>query len=149
MQKLNFKQTQIVLVTVFMENLVVLCIVKVQQAKDSKFNELNNACNMTILGYFTALVNGIEYSFSNDSEAQDNFKDGLWALEGNHATTVKWTAYDVNGDVIRLDLDLVNLNNVNMARLTHKNDQVAKLRDTLEPQLNLATTIDEVKAIMW
>lgn len=123
--------------------------ISLQQAKERKMEELDYHCERTILGRFKATVDTVEYSFSNDAEAQSNFKDGMWALENNKASTVKWTAYDLNGNVVRLDLDLLKLSDVNIARLTHQQSQVSKFRDTLEPQVWAATTIEEVEAIVW
>lgn len=123
--------------------------INLDEAKTMKMQELNYRCERTILGRFKATVDAIEYSFSNDTEAQSNFKDGMWALENNKATTVKWTAYDIDGNVVRLDLDLTKLNDVNVARLTHQQTQVAKYRDTLQPQVEAATTIEDVEAITW
>lgn len=119
------------------------------EVKVSKINELDNACKQATLGYFKATVDALEYSFSNDIEAQSNFKDAMWALESNKATVIKWTCYDINGDMVRLDLDLIKLSDVNIARLTHQQTQVSKFRDILEPQVNSATTIAEVELIVW
>lgn len=123
--------------------------IDLDEAKAMKMKELNYRCEKTILGYFKATVDTVEYSFSNDIEAQSNFKDGMWALENNEATTVKWTCYDVNGNVARLDLDLLKLADVNRARLTHQQTQVSKFRDTLQPQVEVASTIEEVEGIVW
>lgn len=120
-----------------------------EQAKKAKIHQLRSECEKAILGYFKATVDTVEYSFSNDAEAQSNFKDGIWALEGNKVTSVKWTCYDASGDVVRLDLDLAKISDVNIARLMHKEAQVAKFRDTLQPQVEAATTISEVQAVVW
>jgi hypothetical protein len=125
-------------------------------AKESKMAELDAKCKESILGYFKATVDTVEYSFSNDMEAQSNFKDGMWALENNKVTTVKWTAFDSSGNIVRLDLDLIKLSDVNVARLTHQQTMVAKYRDILQPKVEsvtITTTIEdaiaEVEAIVW
>lgn len=123
--------------------------IDLDEAKEMKMKELRYNCEKTILGYFKATIDAVEYSFSNDMEAQSNFKDGMWALENNKATTVKWTAYDADWNVIRLDLDLTKLNDVNVERLTHQQTQVSKFRDILQPQVEAATTISEVEAVAW
>lgn len=123
--------------------------IDIDEAKAMKMKELSYYCEKTILDRFLATVDTLEYSFSNDMEAQSNFKDGMWALENNKVTSIKWTAYDETDSVVRLDLDLVKLSDVNSARLTHQQEQVAKYRDVLEPQVKSATTISEVEAVVW
>lgn len=117
--------------------------------KKFKLQELSQKCKETILGRFSSVVNTVTYQFSNDTEAQSNFKDGMWALENNKATTVTWTAYDETGAVVRISLDLTQLSNVNVDRLTHQQVNVSKLRDTLQPQLEACTTKEEVESIVW
>jgi hypothetical protein len=118
-------------------------------AKKQKLSELDSKCKESILGYFKATIDGVEYSFSNDAEAQSNFKDGMWALENNKVTTIKWTAYDSTGNIVRLDLDLIKLSDVNVTRLTHQQTMVAKYRDILQPQIELSATVEEVNNITW
>lgn len=116
----------------------------------AKMSELNQACGQAILGRFTSTVNGVAYQFSNDAEAQSNFKDALWALENNKATTLKWTAYDANGNIVRIDLDLAMLGNINADRLTHQQANVSKLRDTLQPKVYATdATINSIRGITW
>lgn len=119
------------------------------EAQEMKMKELTYSCEKAIVGQFKAVVDTVEYGFSNDIEAQSNFKDAMWALENNKATTVKWTAYDQIGEVVRLDLDLIKLSDVNISRLTHQQTQVGKFRDMLEPQVKAAVTISEVEAVTW
>jgi hypothetical protein len=122
--------------------------------KQFKLEELSKKCTETILGRFNSTITdsaGVAtvYQFSNDTEAQSNFKDGMWALENNKATSVTWTAYDANGAVVRISLDLPKLVNVNVDRLTHQQMNVSKLRDTLQPQVESALSKAEVEAIVW
>lgn len=121
----------------------------IEEVKQKKISELNIACEQAILGYFKATVDGLEYSFSNDVEAQSNFKDALWAFEKGKLTTIKWTAYDAEDNIVRLDIDIEKLSDVNIARLTHQQTQVAKFRDILEPKVKAATTVGEVESIVW
>jgi hypothetical protein len=122
--------------------------------KQFKLEELSKKCTETILGRFSSTITdsaGVAtvYQFSNDTEAQSNFKDGMWALENNKATSVTWTAYDANGAVVRISLDLAQLINVNVDRLTHQQMNVSKLRDTLQLQVESALSKAEVEAIVW
>lgn len=120
-----------------------------EQYKTFKLQELSQKCGQAILGRFSSIVGTTTYQFSNDTEAQSNFKDGIWALENNKVAAVTWTAYDELGKIVRISLDLAQLINVNVDRLTHQQMNVAKLRDTLQPQLEACTTKEEVEAIVW
>ncbi|MEC3533534.1 hypothetical protein P9143_24740, partial [Bacillus thuringiensis] len=61
--------------------------------KENKFNELNDACNKDILGYFDASVGSETYSFSFDEEAQSNFIGSLALFNEGLMTEVEWTAW--------------------------------------------------------
>lgn len=117
--------------------------------KESKINELSMACNQAILGEFTTVINGVTYSFSNDEQAQQNFKDAKLAFMSGDITEITWTAYDSNGKVTRLQLNKQTFNSVYMAHLNHTLSNISKFRDTLQPQVEACTTIDQLNAITW
>jgi membrane peptidoglycan carboxypeptidase len=120
--------------------------------KKAKIEELKKACSNAILGYFTAQVNGITYSFSNDTEAQSNFKDAKDAWSYGYipnTQTIKWTAYDKDGNVVRLDLTEEQFDPINIARMAWQQMNVSKLRDTLEPLVNAATSQSDLDKISW
>jgi hypothetical protein len=121
----------------------------IDEAKKNKLVELNGACSMTISGRFTATVNNIDYQFSCDSEAQSNFEKTDRAFDKTRITEINWTAYDVDGNVVRLLLDNTTFEGVYMAHLQHIQDNVSKFRDTLMPLVESASTVDEVNAIIW
>lgn len=123
--------------------------IKLSAAKQAKIAELNQACNQAIFGRFKSTVNSVDYYFSNDTEAQSNFKDAIWAFQTGKVQSITWTAYDVDGNVVRISLDQASLESVNFDRIVHQNIQVSKLRDTLEPQVKDATDEETVKAIVW
>lgn len=117
--------------------------------KQFKLEELTKKCTEVILGRFNSTVATVVYQFSNDIEAQSNFKDAIWALENNKATSVAWTTYDTTGQIARISLDLIQLSNVNVDRLTHQQTNVGKLRDVLQPRVEACATKAEVEAIVW
>lgn len=125
-----------------------------EEYKAFKLQELTRKCSESILGRFTSTITNTDGStitlqFSNDAEAQSNFKDGIWALETGKVASVSWTAYDEAGKVVRINLDLAQLENVNVDRLTHQQTNISKLRDILQPQLEACTTKEEAEAIVW
>lgn len=117
--------------------------------KEAKIKELEMACSQTILGEFTTVINGVTYSFSHDEQAQQNFKDAKLAFMSGDITEITWTAYDSNGKVARLQLDDQTFNTVYMAHLNHILSNISKFRDTLQPQVEACTTIDQLNAITW
>lgn len=125
-----------------------------QKARESKKAELNMACNRAITGRFSADVNGVTYLFSNDTEAQSNFKDARASFEDGTVDMymngeIPWTAYDMDGNVVRLQLTKELFTPVNIARMFHQQNNVSKFRDDLEKKVDLATSVPEVNAITW
>lgn len=122
------------------------------ELKQEKMIELEHACSQSIVGTFTAQVNGVTYSFSNSTSAQSNFKDAKDAWTYGYmpnTQTVKWTVYDSDGSIVRLDLTESQFDPVNIARMTWQQTNVSKLRDDLELKVNEATTEDEINQIVW
>lgn len=121
----------------------------INDVKEKKILELNSACNSTILGRFTQEVNGQVYAFSNDAEAQANFEKADRAFEKGRLTEIIWTAYDTDGNVARIILTSENFESVYMAHLIHIQSNISKYRDVLMPQVEQATTVNEVNSIVW
>jgi YHS domain-containing protein len=129
-------------------------LVEFDQAVADKKAELNIACKNAITGRFSADVDGVTYWFSNDTEAQSNFKDtkSLFddgTIDAMAGGIVKWTAYDVNGNVCRIPLNKDQFKPVNIARVMHQNNNVSRLRDDLEPKVDAAKSVPDVQAITW
>lgn len=125
-----------------------------QELRKEKMAELSQRCNQTILGRFAAQVDGVTYYFSNDTEAQSNFKDAKMSFDDGTVDiymggSVPWTAYDENGSVFRLRLTRDQFMPVNIARMFHQQNNVSKLRDDLEPKVDAATKPSEVTNITW
>jgi hypothetical protein len=120
-----------------------------EQYKQFKLDELARKCENAIVGRFSSTVNNFVFQFSNDMEAQNNFKDGIWALENGKVASIPWTAYDSTGKVVRISLDLNQLSDINVNRLMHQQTNVSKLRDVLQPIVEAATTKEDVEAIVW
>lgn len=114
----------------------------------NKMRELGEACNKTILGRFSAELNGKVYEFSCDLEAQSNFEKADRAFEKGRTTLESWTAYE-NEKVVRVDLDQTSFEIVYLAHLNHIKNNVSKLRDNLMVKVNTAETPEEIEAINW
>lgn len=118
-------------------------------AKKLKMEELNLKCNETIVGRFLSTVDGVQYYFSCDDEAQKNFDKAKLSFMDATITDIKWTAYDLDGNVCRLMLNDTKFKPVYVDHLMQINGNISKLRDTLEPQVYAALTIEEVNGIVW
>jgi len=116
--------------------------------RKKKLIELTEACNKTILGRFRAVVEGVEYLFSHDAEAQMNFEIADKAFDKNRITEVGWTAYTLDGELVRLLLTQETFEPVYMKHLEHIQSNIVKLRDYLQPIVETAT-LEELETISW
>lgn len=119
------------------------------EVKQEKIDELSQQCKISILGRFKSTINGVDYFFSYDTEAQSNFNKAGRAFDKGMITSIGWTAYDVNNNIIRLTLDATTFEIVFADSLMHINTNIYKFRDVLQPQVESATTIDQVNLIVW
>jgi hypothetical protein len=117
-------------------------------AKEKRFRELSIQCQDSILGYFKAIINEVEYEFSFDREAQSNFTGTLHFFSNGLIENVEWTAWK-DGVAERLILDEVQFMNIAKLAFTHKNQKISKLRNELQPQLDACQTIEELELITW
>lgn len=118
-------------------------------AKENKKLELSHACNTSITGRFSVNLNGVEYKFSNDMEAQMNFEKYARAFDKGLITEILWTAYDVDGSVVRITLTEEMFNIVYLEHLNHIQRNISKYRDFLMPMVENAKTVEEVNLIQW
>lgn len=121
----------------------------IDKARANKRDELNYMCSETILGRFSSVVDGVTYYFSNDQEAQANFDKADRAFDKGLMTEISWTAYDGDGNVVRLVFNQATFEPLYMSHLTHIQDNISKFRDFLMPLVNSATTMEELEAISW
>lgn len=120
----------------------------------SKLSELDKACNNAILADFEAQVDGVSYWFGHDDNAQKNFSSAkLGFLDGSiedlMGGKIPWTAYDSAGNVVRLQLTKDTFDPVFRAHAMIAIMYIAKFRDTLEPLVNAAQSIEEINQINW
>jgi hypothetical protein len=120
-----------------------------EESKNSKIEELSRSCNLTILGRFTSPVDGVQYQFSNDLEAQANFEKCDKAFDRGMITEILWTAYDISGNATRVLLNSESFEVVYYNHLEHIQNNISRFRDLLIPQVKNATTIEEVEDIKW
>jgi hypothetical protein len=117
------------------------------ELKQEKINELDQACKNAILSNFTATINSIDYELAYDNAAQSRFNGVGILFLNNLITQVDWTAYQ-NTERVRITLTKNDFNTISLAALKHQNDNVTKYSDLYVKVMN-ATTADEVNQIIW
>lgn len=120
----------------------------IDNLKNDKKAELSQACQESILGGFTSKVNGVEYHFSYDREAQINFQETYHLFQNSVVDSVKWSAH-LKGKPIRIDLNKKDFEVVFFASVRHKQENISKFKDQIEPLIDAQSTIEGLKAINW
>lgn len=119
--------------------------------KQAKDNELNKSCKDTILAGFLHSIDGVEYWFSFDSEAQANFLGTRPLLKEGLIPSINWTVRrgGSNGEYTRIPVTSEIMDGLTIAILMHKDRTISRYRDELLPRVYSATSIEEVLAVRW
>lgn len=121
---------------------------ELKMLRQQRFEELSKECETEIKGYFKVVLHDTEYAFSYDYEAQLNFTGTLILFNENQIDEVEWTAY--NGEnVERITLDKTDFLIVTNEAFMHKNGNIHKLRNIIQPLLESCQTKEEINAIKW
>lgn len=120
-----------------------------EQNKEVTLRKFDQLCSETILGRFITEVDGVQYQFSCDNEAQKNFDKCLTAFSRGMIESNPWTAYTMEGEVVRLELTTDKFDKVYLSHLEHIQGNIAKFRDILEPRVREAKTLEELREITW
>jgi hypothetical protein len=118
-----------------------------ERYKQEKIKRLDQQCNSSILNGFTSVVNGIEYGFSYDMEAQSRFNGVASSFVKGYITEIEWTAY-LNGVRTAIVLNESDFDIVAKDALAHCNNNIARFREVYALVTN-AQTIEEVDSIVW
>lgn len=119
------------------------------QEKLKKFDKLKKSCSLSIIGRFKASVDGVDYYFSCDHEAQINFGNSFRAFQEGWITTTKWTCYNENDEVCRVELDAEKFRPIYIGHLAHISGNIARLRDYMQPLVMATQTMEELESIQW
>lgn len=124
-----------------------------QQAKDSKIAELDNACNQTIENGFDHDINGVSYHFFLPITAQSNFQGARAQFKDGKITVARWTVLNnVTGEFERIDLDWLTFEPIADKVFDIVDSNIKKLRDDLELRVNAAYNngdLEGIKSITW
>lgn len=116
--------------------------------KAQKVNYFRKVCQDVIENGFDHVIGGTTYHFSLDTEAQQNFSDSYQLLKDNVIEEVVWTV-TVNGEYSRCVIDLPIMTELTKVIFAHKTQNIAKLRDFLQPLIMGCATVAELESIEW
>jgi hypothetical protein len=119
-----------------------------EMVKAGKGKELEDACRESILNGFPYTINGVEYHFSYDYEAQGNFRDAKEALLDGSIPEVRWTVRK-DGEIHRVLITKEIIVDLCREAMTQKNDKISRLRDFLMLILEGCTTIEDINQLNW
>lgn len=121
---------------------------RLSKLKNRKINELNQKCNESILSGFTHIINGIEYHFSFDTEAQLNFQGAEKILDKGLVSELEWTVTH-NGEYERILISKQIMDELVLRILQHKDENIKRLRNVLAPLVESAQSKEELDKIAW
>lgn len=116
--------------------------------KQRKDQELNESCAKHISSGFYHTINGVNYKFSFDVEAQLNFQGARDLLNSGILQSVSWTVKR-DGVYERIAIDKQMMSELTMVMLQHKDSNIRKYREQLLPLVEKAQTAEELKSIKW
>lgn len=120
-------------------------------ARENKDAELNTACQKAIIEGFTHKINGQDYWFSFDQEAQSNFQGTRPLLKEGLIQSINWTVRlgGKDGEYTRIPIDVNIMDELTIAILMHKDRNISRYRDELLPLVYKAESLPEINAINW
>lgn len=113
-------------------------------AQADKMTELKDKCRKTVMGTFTSSALGVAHTYDFDYEAQLNLSAEYADVNADATVTVKWKTVDA-GDIIHNATQIKQLFKDGKAWKQSNVDKYRNLRD----QVNAATTVAQVQAIVW
>lgn len=120
-----------------------------EDLKDTKKAELSQACQDYILDGFISKVDGIDYHFSYDREAQMNYQERWQLFQNNMIDSIVMTAHGLDGSDARLEVDKKIFDNIYLDSVRHKENCIKRLRDDLFPLVDNSQSAEDLNAITW
>ena len=116
--------------------------------KENKKSELSSECHNAIIGSFESYLNGKKYEFTYDLEAQTNMQETYNMFQNNVIDEIKWTT-SIDGEKKRISFSKRDFEKVYYDGVKHKQTQISKLKDVLEPMVDSAESESELDDITW
>lgn len=119
--------------------------------REKKDRELNMECSKRILEGFIHNIDGVDYWFSYDIEAQLNMQGVKKMLDEGSITSKRWTVRigGKDGEYSRVDVTKPVMDAISLTALQHVDDKVSWYRDVLMPIINNSTSVTEIDAVHW
>lgn len=116
--------------------------------KDEKKQALSQSCQDDILNGFEVEIDGEEYHFSYDREAQSNLQERWQLFQNNMVEEMNITAHLGEEDT-RLTVDKEVFSTIYMQSVMAKENKIKKLREDLFPLVERAKSQSELDVIKW
>jgi len=121
-----------------------------QQVKDAKMAQLDYLCSQEIMQGFDYTIDSTSYRFSLSIKAQQNFTGTQNRFDKGKITQIEWTVLNnSNGNIERITLDQATFESITDVVFDTIDTNVQRLRNTLQPQVESATTVEEVESVEW
>lgn len=119
-----------------------------EEAKIDKKSALSSACQEDILRGFDHSIDGIEYRFSYDREAQTNLQERFSLFENNLIESIPMTV-SKNNEHLRIVVDKEQFMSIYLSSVVAKENKISKLRDILYPMVDSALNKEDLEEIEW
>lgn len=119
----------------------------VNEVKQAKRDELSLSCQEHILSGFNYKINNVEYHFSYDREAQNNYQERWQLFQNNMIESIVVTGHTLNGEDVRLPMNKEQFDKLYLSSVMHKENCIKKLRDDLLPLLDSSNGIEDIESI--
>jgi hypothetical protein len=124
--------------------------IDLETLKTAKIGQLEENCNQAIVDGFDYTINSVSYKFSCSLEAQANFQGADTLFKDGLITEAEWTVFNnATQKVERVMIEQTTFPSIKLQVFQHINSNISKLRNTLQPQVESATTNLEVDSIVW
>lgn len=120
-----------------------------EELKELKLEEISESCKNSILAGFDCEIDESIYHFSYDKEAQQNISERWHLFQNNMIKSINVTAKDENGKSVRLNLDYENYSKVYLTSIKHKEDNISRFRDVIQPMIERITNKEDLQLIKW
>ena len=119
-----------------------------EESKIDKKSVLSSSCQEDILEGFGHSIDGNEYRFSYDREAQTNLQERFSLFENNLIESIPMTV-SKNNEHLRIVVDKEQFMSIYLSSVLAKENKISKLRDILYPMVDSVLNKEELEEIEW
>lgn len=119
-----------------------------EQIREQKIKELEQAYQDATNAGFNYTINAINYLFPSDTQSQMQMQVNKMMLDSGMTRSVNIVALQ-DGVPVRVAINKIQISELIMACMAQMTAYETKYWDDLLPLVQAATTVDEVKTIIW